>query len=81
MTDKLPADPFPQLPRRSFFVADDPKPLRHNLAAQVATLGAESLLPPDTPKRGRPPANKPWIEAGVSRMTWYRRQKAARGDH
>jgi hypothetical protein len=28
--------------------------------------------------RGRPPAPKPWIEAGVSRMTWYRRKKARR---
>lgn len=27
-------------------------------------------------KRGRPVAPKPWIEAGVSRMTWHRRQKA-----
>lgn len=34
-------------------------------------------LPEATPrKRGRPIAPKPWIDAGVSRMTWYRRQKA-----
>jgi short-subunit dehydrogenase involved in D-alanine esterification of teichoic acids len=26
-------------------------------------------------KRGRPKADKPWVAAGVSRMTWYRRQK------
>lgn len=27
--------------------------------------------------RGRPFAPKPWLDAGVSRMTWYRRQKKA----
>lgn len=26
-------------------------------------------------KAGRPVAPKPWIEAGVSRQTWWRRQK------
>lgn len=33
-------------------------------------------VPALKPKRGRPPADKPWEAEGISRMTWYRRAKA-----
>ena len=42
--------------------------------AKVAIAKATDLA---NRKPGRPVAPKPWIEAGVSRMTWYRRQKEA----
>jgi hypothetical protein len=58
---------------------------RYDLAAQVNKLGADSLLPPEKPKAFRKPlakdahktlmATKPWEKEGLSRRTWYRRQK------
>lgn len=41
------------------------------LAAAIATIDAAR------PKGGRPPKypDKPWLAAGISRMTYYRRQK------
>jgi hypothetical protein len=63
---------------------------RFDLAAQVATLSAESLLPPHVTfkRKGRPKiedkdktaeAAKPWIAAGMSRRSWYRREAEKRG--
>lgn len=56
-----------------------------NLAAQVRALGADSLLPDwKPPRKGRPlnkdratalAATKPWLAAGMSRATWFRRQR------
>jgi hypothetical protein len=74
-------DPFPQLRRRSFFADADPEPdPPRSIVTQADVKAIEvKAATAGTRKRGRPVAPKPWIEAGVSRITWYRRQKA-KGD-
>lgn len=45
--------------------------------AAVLSLELPQLSPAKR-RPGRPVAPKPWLEAGVSRMTWYRRKKRAK---
>ena len=61
-----------------------PEPKKMRRPALDDRLEADPPLKVEPPaavkgKRGRPPASKPWIEAGISRAEWYRRgnRKAA----
>ena len=47
-------------------------------AASVLVALANALVESPPKHRGRPLAAKPWEAAGISRMTWHRRQKAAK---
>ena len=79
MTDKT-SDPFPNLPRKALFVADD-EPPRKAPAIEAKKATAEAALE-TAPKRtrGRPKTigGEPWKAAGVSRSQWFRRQKQPR---
>lgn len=54
-----------------------PKVKRVRKAKAVLAVAEKKAKPLAAKKpRGRPVAPKPWEAEGISRMTWYRRQKA-----
>ena len=54
------------------------------IGVQASALGTELRLGPSVLKLGRPRIGevrgKPWEAAGMSRATWYRRQREARAE-
>ena len=84
-------DPFPGLPRRSFFGDADgdrkegrPDP-KSGMVEAPAQQPVEPVLTQASPsgatsaprKRGRPALGcRPWEADGMTRSAWYRRQKA-----
>jgi hypothetical protein len=55
-----------------------PKPKPSKLPKRVHALSRSGVAPALKPKgkRGRPPtSDKPWLAAGVSKATWFRRKK------
>jgi hypothetical protein len=72
MTNTKIFDPFPQLPRPKLFEVGGEVTRR---SADEKLEAAKVAIAKVKGKPGRPVAPRPWVEAGVSRMTWYRRQK------
>lgn len=84
--DKPTADPFPQLPRRGFYVGDETAPLNPANGLPTTRRFVPAVIEGPAvpaPKRGRPKseaseaAKEPWKAEGISRKTWYKRKKDA----
>lgn len=84
MSDTKKPTLMPSLPPRRLYVPiidmEKPKPMKVAAASMAEIVGKGVSIAAETVdgmprKRGRPVAPKPWEAEGISRMTYYRRQK------